>query len=364
MTLALDPTLGRVTRHEPWQDLTVSTYRRIQDAIREDDHGLAGDYIDYFHDEALVCKRLYDQWLGDLRPYFVKKKLGEALFESSLDKVLRTIAPAGQSRWDRIAGWQHYVDLKDSLLVRLDSGRSAAADLLVALAAMKEAWRVSHDNDVDTLLGLFDVVVDRLGEESIGELWEQHLVREWFDKRYARFDVSKADWKESFKLLVFLSFEAMHGHLCGPGREGDVGYKEFEDRVELEFDPCGSGGRALRGDEVAGTPSRMEAPYKFKAVEGAYDFTWNKKGICTYCAHCCVLTELMPAKEFGYPVRVIDPPSYPHEANAKCRYTIYKDPRTIPAEIYERLGLTKPAADQPLGSAHGPFGRDVREDSK
>src|SRR5690606_36295601 len=122
------------------------------------------------------------------------------------------------------------------------------------------------------------------GEEAIGEMWEQHLVRDWFDQRYARFDVSHADWKESFRLLVFLSFEAMHGHLCGPKREGDVEYREFEDRVELEFDPCGSGGRAYCGEPLDGTGSRMEAPYGSKPVRGAYDFTWNKPGICTYCA--------------------------------------------------------------------------------
>lgn len=227
--------------------------------------------------------------------------------------------------------------------------------MLAALERMKEAWRIAHDMDVDTLLGLFDAVIDALGEAAIGEIWEQYLVRDWFDERYARFDVSRADWKESFRLLVFLSFEAMHGHLCGPKREGDVEYQEFEDRVELQFDPCGSGGRAYRGEPLDGTASRMESPYGFKPVKEAYDFTWNKRGICTYCVHCCVLTEIMPARAFGYPVRVIDPPSYPHAANAKCRYTIYKDPRAIPEEAYQRLGMTKPSADQALGSEHGPF---------
>jgi hypothetical protein len=151
----------------------------------------------------------------------------------------------------------------------------------------------------------------------------------------------------------------MHGHLCGPGRKGDVGFREFADRVELEFDPCGSGGRAYRGEPLDGTGSRMETPYEFRAIQGKHDFTWNKSGICTYCAHCCVLTEKLPAQMFGYPVRVIDPPSYPHEAGAKCRYTIYKDLRAIPEHIYTRIGLVKPAAERPLGSAHGPFLREA-----
>lgn len=357
MTLAHDPDLGRVIRNESPQDLRVSTYRRVQEAILARKYALARDYIAYFHDEALVCRRLYDQWLADTRNYFLHKGLGEQKFAAAHERVLSVIAPPTQTAWDRVAGWQRYLDLKDRLLANLNANTPEPASLLSELQQMKEAWRIAHDMDVDTLLGLFDTVIDEMGEATIGEMWEQYLVREWFDKRYARFDVSRTDWRESFRLLVFLSFEAMHGHLCGPTREGDVEYREFEDRVELEFDPCGSGGRAYRGEPLDGTGSRMQAPYGFKAVQGAYDFTWNKRGICTYCAHCCVLTEIMPAKAFGYPVRVIDPPSYPHAANAKCRYTIYKDPRAIPAHVYQRIGLTKPAADQPLGSEHGPFAR-------
>jgi hypothetical protein len=343
-----------MTRHEAPQDLQVSTYRRVRDAILAGRQQLARDYIDYFHDEALVCRRLYDQWLDDTRNYFISKGLGEQTFAAAHQRVLRVIAPAGQNAWDRIAAWQRYLEIKGRLHADLNATPPAAATVLQSLEQMKEAWRLAHDMDVDTLLGLFDVVIDELGEAAIGEMWE-HLVQDWFDKRYARFDVSRADWKDSFRLLVFVSFEAMHGHLCGRKREGDVEYREFEDRVELEFDPCGSGGRAYRGEPLEGTGSRMEAPYGFKPVRGAYDFTWNKPGICTYCAHCCVLTELMPARAFGYPVRVIDPPSYPHAANAKCRYTIYKDPRAIPEHVYRRIGLEKPAADRPLGSAHGPF---------
>jgi hypothetical protein len=356
MTLAHNPVLGRVTRHESPEDLQVSTYQRVREAILAKAHPLARDYIGYFHDEALVCWRLYDQWLPATRRYFLLKGLGEQKFSAAHARILGVIAPAGEATWDRAAGWRRYLDLKDRLLADLDADPPSAAALLERLERMKEAWRLVHDLDVDTLLGLFDVIVDELGEAAIGEMWEQHLVRDWFDKRYARFDVSRTAWKDSFQLLEFLSFEAMHGHLCGPKREGDVEYREFDDRVELEFDPCGSGGRAYRGEPLDGTGSRMQAPYGFKPLQGAYDFTWNKRGICTYCAHCCVLTEMMPAKAFGYPVRVIDPPSYPHAANAKCRYTIYKDPRAIPAHVYQRIGLSKPSADQPLGSEHGPFG--------
>jgi hypothetical protein len=357
MSLRFDPLLDRVTRGESWADLATSTYHRIEEAIQAGTGPQAADYLNYFHEEALVCRRLYEQWLADTRKYFAHKGTDGAAFDVLLERVLRVIAPPDRTPWNRQVEWQRYVDLKDALGARLRSSSESAAPLRAMLLRVKETWRVSHDIDVDMFLGLFDAVIDRFGEKAIGEMWESHLIRDWFDTRYARFDVSKNSWEESFRLLVYLSMEAMHGHLCGPGREGDVEYTEFADRVELAFDPCGSGGRAYRGEPLDGTGSRMGPPYGFKAIQGAYDFTWSKPGICTYCAHCCVLTEKLPAKAFGYPVRVIDPPSYPHAAGAKCRYTIYKDPRAIPDHVYERIGMKKPALDQPLGSAHGPFAK-------
>lgn len=361
MSLKFNETVGRVMRKEPWRELTVSTYRRIQDAIRDGLYAEAADYVQYFNDEALVCKRLYDQWYAETLRYLGHKGMREEEIPGVVAGILKRVAPAGKTSWDRDAEWQQYVARKDALVSSLRSSSGGDSErFLEELRVVKEAWRVSHDVDVDMFLGLFDIVIDRFGEPAIGEMWEKHLIRDWFEKRYARFDVSKHAWRNSFELLVELSFEAMHGHLCGPKREGDVEYREYEDRVELEFDPCGSGGRAYRGEPLDGTGPRMEAPYRFKAIQGAYDFTWNKKGICTYCAHCCALTEKLPAVTFGYPVRVIDPPSYPREANAKCRYTIYKDPRSIPEHVYRRLGLVKPAADQPLGSAHGPFNGQPR----
>jgi hypothetical protein len=360
MSLEVDPSLGRIVRRESWPDLTVSTYRRIEEAIRANKPEEAAAMLDYFHEEALVCRRIFDQWLPGVVKFLVAKGVSEVDVASLKRRLEILVAPKGQPSWDREKGWSDYLSVKEGFrltLISAASPRPSSRALEQAMRVVKEAWRVSHDLDVDMLLGFFDAVIEKLGEVAIGEMWERHLIRGWFEERYAHFDMSKVDWKESFQKLVFLSFEAMHGHLCGPRREGDVEYQEYADRVELSFDPCGSGGRAYRGEPLDGTGSRMEAPYHFRAIAGAYDFTWNKPGICTYCAHCCVLTERLPAQTFGYPVRVVDPPSYPYEPGAKCRYTIYKNVRDIPDTAYRRLGLEKPTVDQQLGSAHGPFGK-------
>ena len=58
---------------------------------------------------------------------------------------------------------------------------------------------------------------------------------------------------------------------------------------------------------------------------------------------------------FGYPVRVIDPPSYgarDAEGNLeKCQWQMFKDPTKVPEEYYERVGRTKPTVSG--SSAHG-----------
>src|SRR5690606_13389844 len=136
-------------------------------------------------------------------------------------------------------------------------------------------WRHLHDSQVDYISGLFDIVVRRYGEAALGEMYEGWVIGDWFARRYQRFDVSRFAWKDAFPLIVYLTFESMHGHLSGPGRLGDVTFESHDDRVVFTFAPCGSGGRTVVGEPLDGTPPRMEAPYRFKVLEEEHDFAWN-----------------------------------------------------------------------------------------
>src|SRR5262249_2870440 len=129
-----------------------------------------------------------------------------------------------------------------------------------ALEELVEQWRQCHDRDVDHLTGLMSVVVERLGEQALADMYDALLVP-WFNARYAEFDVDSHPWAQSLVLNLTVAFEAMRGHLCGPGRRGDVDFEEQDDRYVLRFAPCGSGGRTVRGDDLEGTPPRDHAPY-------------------------------------------------------------------------------------------------------
>jgi hypothetical protein len=59
--------------------------------------------------------------------------------------------------------------------------------------------------------------------------------------------------------------------------------------------------------------------------------------------------QLKPIDAFGYPVRVVEPPTHPSETTKKCTWHIYKDPKDVPERYYEDVGRTKPKV---LGGSH------------
>jgi hypothetical protein len=340
------PELGRPIRAEDWEGLATGTYRRLVRAI-DDDAPEASDLMRYFCTEARIIFDIYTQWRRDTLRYLAHRGLSEADLagESGRIHALAVLGRPGLIA-DRDRAWGEVARLTETVAQTGDRGSARKA-----LDHMKDTWRHLHDSDVDFLSGLFDVVIGRFGEAALGDMYENWVIGDWFAKRYKRFDVAHFDWESAFPLIVYLTFESMHGHLAGPGRLGDITFESFDDRVVFTFAPCGSGGRTVIGEPLDGTPPRMEPPYRFKVLEEKHDFAWNMAGVCTYCAHCCILTEKMPIAAFGYPVRVVDPPLYPNDGDAVCRWTVYRRPEAVPEAVYTRLGYCKPKPGEILGSA-------------
>jgi hypothetical protein len=118
---------------------------------------------------------------------------------------------------------------------------------------------------------------------------------------------------------------------------------EEEDRWVFRFEPCGSGGRTLDGDANGNGTARVGPPFGFRVTSEEHDWAWRTKGVCLYCAHCCQLQERASITRLGYPVRVVEPPVWgTAEPRDYCTWSIYKDPKLVPAEAYRRVGATKP----------------------
>jgi len=169
---------------------------------------------------------IYTQWRRDIRRY-LDSKIAHALVASEVERIQRS-RRGRSSRNEELARG----GMDGGLL-----GRHGIADIagritrrFEALDDLRERWRTLHDSDVDFIMGLMDIVIRMLGEESLGDMYENWVVGDWFNTRYARFDLSKTSWDEAFRLIVYLTFESMHGHLSGPQRDGSVSFAEFDDR--------------------------------------------------------------------------------------------------------------------------------------
>jgi hypothetical protein len=113
--------------------------------------------------------------------------------------------------------------------------------------------------------------------------------------------------------------------------------KEDKEKISMILDPCGSGGRMMRVGEIDGLPPRTEAPFFFGKTRKPYSWSWGKKGVPYYCAHCCVL-EILDVERFGFPRRVVQ---FPKKPDQPCTWLFYKDPNAIPDIYFTRIGKEK-----------------------
>lgn len=118
-------------------------------------------------------------------------------------------------------------------------------------------------------------------------------------------------------------------HFSGPGRKGAATLREYEDRYELIFDPCGSGGAMRR--RLGAAQSRLPA---------ASPATFGRAGeVPPYCTHCAINARTAIAR-FGWPIYIT---RFNPDPAMPCGWTIYKTPDAIPEQQFEEVGYAKEA---------------------
>lgn len=331
--------LGYAIRKGGWSEHQKSTYTLAEEAVAEGQFSDARELGRYTVREALEAHELYRDWLEQTAEFLLKGGVNAddlAIEQARISELLKL--PDG-SAFDPEQGWQEYMNLIDRFSDACEAGDAEAA--LALLEQARQKWRLTHDRKHDWLCFLITFAAERLGEASVGPLWDELLAPSY--ELYKRYDVDVNPWPRSNELLIQIMAEALRGHLSGPGRRGDIEFIDEGHRVGFRFSPCGSGGRTFQSDPDDGVGPRMEPPYSFGTTQEKHDWAWNKKGICYYCAHCCAAMELEPIRMFGYPARVVDPPTWPEaRAGASCTWWVYTDPNDVPEEVYRRVGSTKP----------------------
>ena len=344
-TLTWSRTLNKRVRTGDWHDQAVSTTRKIHEAIEIGEWELAAQLIDYWMEEAKVVYVIYQVWQEGFVAYLRGKGVPEAELDAELTRLRRLLAFPDGAPFETTPRWEALGTAAGLLANRLRCYETTAEDARSALDALQEAWRQLHDRGADFQSGILTFIARRFGESTIEEAYAT-VLEPYLQERYKPFDVRERPYQDTLERNLYLSVEAMRGHLVGPNRDGDMDLDEYEDRYVISFDPCGSGGRGQRGDAIEGTGSRAEPPYDFGVTREKHDWAWNETGVCYYCAHCCFALERWPAQRWGHPLRVVDSPLYPDETSGpqpkKCTWTIYKTVEAIPSDAYERIGLRKP----------------------
>jgi hypothetical protein len=363
--------IGKRVRSGDWADQAISTVTKIEEELRAagDTFGPAASrrenaaqLVDYYMEEAKVVHLVYRVWTQGFEDWLAANGVPADDIAAEVDRLRRLMAyPDGQPL-DREARWEALGLRAGRLAHGIRSYDLPVDEALAELAGVNEDWRRLHDRSADLMAGILAFVARRFGEAALEPCYRS-VMEPYLQERYMPFDVRQTPYEDTLDRNLYISIEAMRGHLVGPGRTGDIELEEHDDRWTLRFDPCGSGGRILRGSPEEGTGSRVLAPYEFGVIEEARPWTWNETGVCYYCAHCNLALSTIPAERWGHPVRTVDPPLWrgPDDpaTNRKCQWTIWKSLEAIPEREYERIGRTKPPLPVIQPGAAGPDGRHV-----
>ena len=284
-SMAYSEVLKRRVRLGDWWDQRRSTWDKILEAVDRDDPEDAAALAAYSVDEARIIFDVMGQWQADLRTMLADKGVSASAIEEIESAIQVLIVEPDGTPHDRDRSWARFLDL--TLQLQGEIWRRDTAAVRSTVVAQRERWRIAHDRDADWTYGLMSALIDRFGEGVVPEMYER-IIMPLFVWRYEKFDTSKHDWaSDSLPTLLYVALESMRAHLSTVNRDGSpLELIEEPDRWIVRFDPCGSGGRATRGDTVEGTPSRMEPPYGWRVIEGAYDWTDGKAGVC--CISKCI----------------------------------------------------------------------------
>lgn len=215
----------------------------------------------------------------------------------------------------------------------MDRGDLPKAKKIAEYARLE--WQVVHDMYVNWSWAFFTYIADTYGEAELEKAFRS-VLGSYYRARYDK--VMAADVETQLQLTI----EGLRGHLMGPARQGEIAVTEEPDRYKLSLAPCGSGGVARERVESGKEPR----PDLFGFSKQPQNWTWGQPRVCYYCAHCAMVNEIMAIENYGHPMRVTE---YPADAASPCTWYIYKDPKKIPAEYYERVGQPAPAGAPRLG---------------
>ncbi len=194
---------------------------------------------------------------------------------------------------------------------------------------MSNEFEFMHDLYVDWTAAFMDHIYNNYGVEDLYQaLYKVVGTPSRPSGSIQPSDKQTHDLESAFRYQVRYLASAMRGHLQ------PINIEEDDEKVCMTMEPCGSGQR-LKECGAYGPPRNLTM------IQEPHAITWGMTDFPIYCTHAPML-EILSIESIGYPMTVI----YPAEdvATESCRYCVYKNPKDIPEEIYERVSKKKPSS--------------------
>jgi hypothetical protein len=201
-------------------------------------------------------------------------------------------------------------DVKELAIPTWDVVRKAMAENNIHEALRFLEYGCQETKTVhDGLCSLINSLFDSLAAFDEAEAYK--VLRTRYEPVIERWLAQTPDVERSLQRCV--EYQRSHGGSCV--------ITEEEDKYVVRCDPCGSGGQLRR---MAG----------ISTVKTAHSWTWHRSDIPYYCAHCCIMWEIIPIELRGYPIRITVPGNEPYDP---CIHHYYKDRKLIPAEYFSGM---------------------------
>jgi hypothetical protein len=209
----------------------------------------------------------------------------------------------------------------DRLTEAVDAGDTEKAKQIAK--RMYNEFLSMHDLYRNWTTAMLSEIGKRFGDQALEEIMTEG-VKAWWLPNLEKMAQGSPTIAQRIKMFV----AGLRGHLQ------PMNIVEDEEKVVIQMQPCGSGGRLV-------LEGKYEGPNAFLTVEKPQRMTYNRANFPVYCAHEPPM-ELVDIEKNGAPFVVVEPAAVLGKQH--CSFIIYKDKSKVPEKYYERLGLKKPEA--------------------
>ncbi|ETX04621.1 MAG: hypothetical protein ETSY2_27755 [Candidatus Entotheonella gemina] len=207
----------------------------------------------------------------------------------------------------------------DRLTEAIEAGDTEVAKRIAQ--RMYNEFESMHDLYRDWTTATLSYIGRNFGNDTL-EAALTEGVRAWWLPNLDKLPTGADAMRQRIKMFV----AGLHGHLQ------PLHIEEDDDKVVIQMQPCGSGGRLV-------LEGKYEGPDAFLTLDTPQKLTYGRDNFPVYCAHEPPM-EWLDIEQNGAPFMVVEPSR--DIGREPCSFIIYKDPTKVPAKYYERLGLSKP----------------------